>query len=421
VVESGGQAPALPQLPPAQTNSAFDFEPSGVDAQGRLRYQVRIKGGGSPFLVATSKLTPLFWVDGKDAAVYVSDAYFRANPRRTPSSIQPGDEFTLLLPPDTFIVRWQEEREENFGQRARLREYVSERGDRLRYYLTDPFPISFELLPADGSGRGIVHFHPDLAFMLGTGRMDPIRLARIVYRIPEPDLFQIESMRRLAGELKRGVPAKLELDRTRAYLDPVREALAKAGRTEPVPEPERAHLTRAIIPPNQGGPFLAVEDALGTRTSLSELPVGQVFRIEHHRDGTVRVLYKTGPGDAMGKRDPYLLRENERWSAIYRRATPTADTPIKWGPGEPSDLEPYPTARDPLARRNDPEHRYDYLVPGRVLVVTFAPVRRHSDLKAELEFRNLVSGLREKYKTQIEQAIALLEGQKSEDRSQKSE
>jgi hypothetical protein len=113
--------------------------------------------------VAAGKLTPLFELEGKDAAAYVSDAYFEAYPDRTPFTIQPDDEFQLAVPPDTFVVRWQEDRQEDFGHRARLREYVGERGEQLRYYLTDPFPIVYELQSAETAGRSVVHFHPDLA------------------------------------------------------------------------------------------------------------------------------------------------------------------------------------------------------------------------------------------------------------------
>lgn len=403
--EAGGTAPSSMALPPAQAASGFDVEPLGLDGQGRRLYRVRIKAGGSPALVALSLLTPLFRADGKDAVAYVSEAYFRANPRRSPGSIQPGDEFLLPLPADTFVVRWQEERSESVGQPVRLREYVSERGDRLIYYLTDPFPLSYELRPADGAGRATLVLHVDLAYMLGTGRIDPVRLARLVYRVENPDIFQVERMRTLATELKPGVQARLEVDRTRTYLDAAREAFARAGRTEPVAEPERAYLTRALIEPDQGSPYLAIEDALGMRTSLAEAEEGRPFRIEYERDGTVRVSYRTGPEDALSKRDPYLLRENERWAALYHRLLPNADTPVKWGPGEPSDLDPFPSARDPLARLSDPEHRYDYLVPGRVLVLTFRPARSQADLRAELEFRDLMGGLRERFKTQIAQVL----------------
>ena len=407
----GGQALAAPSadLPPPQTSDAFDWEAAGTDGQGRLLYHVRIRAGGSPYLVATAKLTPLFQVDGKNAPSYVGDAYFQANPGRTPFSMQPGDEFTVALPADTFVVRWQEERQESFGQPARLREYVSERGDRLRYYLSDPFPIRYELLPADGAGHGVVHFSPDLAFMLGTGQTDPLRLARLVYRVTDPDIFQVEAMRRLASSLRPGVESTLDVDRGHTYLDPVREALTYAIATEPVPEPERAHLTRAIFPPDGSAPFLDAEDALGAHTDLAELPDGQAFRIEYLWDGTVRVDYKTGPDDARGKRDPYLLRENERWTALYQRLAPKADNPIKWGPGEPADLDPFPTARDPSQRSRAPAAAYDYLLPGRVLTLTFRPVRFQSDLLAELEFRGLLREVRERYRDQIDEVAGLLE------------
>jgi hypothetical protein len=415
VSPGAGSHPVLPQppspaarldtLPPRQPNGAFDFEPAGRDEQGRLLYRVRIRPGGSPYLVARSMLTPLFMVDGKDAAAYVNDAYFRAHPNRTPSSIQPGDEFLLPLPPDTFVVRWQEEREERFSHRGRLREYVSERGDRLYYYLTDPFPIRYEFQLAESHGRSAIHFHPDLAFLLETGRTDPLRLAQLVYRVPNPDIFQVEAMRGLVAGVRPGVGATLEIDRTHTHLDPVREALPQAIRTERVAEPERAHLLRAVFAPDSPVPFVAVEDALGTRTNLDELSDGRVFRIEYHRDNTVRVYYKTGQDDTLGKRDPYQLRENERWSTLCQALAPGVDGPIKWGPGEPSDLNPFPTARDPRQRQPNPRESYDYLLPGRVLVLTFRPVRFKSDLRAAIAFRDVLGEVRERYRGQIDAAL----------------
>jgi hypothetical protein len=403
------QRPAV-ELPQPQVSRWFDFQPVGADGMGRLQYKVTINAGGAPSLVAASKLTPLFRVDGQDAVSYVSAAYFQSNPGRTPNSIQPGDSFLLTLPADTFVVRWQQNLEEHLAHHGYLTEYVSERGDRLRYYLTDPFPLRFELLAVDAPERAVIQFHPDLSFMLQTGKTDPTRLAKLVYRVEEPDIFQVERMRKLATTLKDGVPASMEVDRTRQFLDPVREAMTRAERLEPVAEPERAHLTRAIVPAEADLPFLAVEDSLGTRTSLADVEAGRVFRIEYGRDGTVRVSYQTGPEDAMGKRDPYLLRENERWEALYRRlsAQRERDLPIKWGPAEPADLDPFPTARDPLARSQDPKRQYDYLAPGRVIVLTFRPVRLLADLRTELEFKELLSTLRDRYRTQLVQLADFL-------------
>jgi hypothetical protein len=406
-VLSQPSSPPVPvdKLPPRQTTGAFDFEPAGVDNQGRLLYRIRIRPGGSPYLVARAMLTPLFLVDGKDAAAYVNDAYFREHPDRSPSTIQPGDEFILPLPSDAFVVRWQEEREEHFGHRGRLREYVSERGDRLLYYLTDPFPIRHELQPAESNGRSTIEFHPDLAFLLESGRTNPLRLAQLVYRVPDPDIFQVEAMRALVAGVRPGVATTLEIDRTHTHLDPVREVLPQAIRTERIAEPGRAHLQRAVFAPETPGPFVAVEDALGTHSNLAELPDGRVFRIEYHRGGTVRVYYKTGQDDALGKRDPYQLRENERWSALYQTLAPSADNPIKWGPGEPADLEPFPTARDPHQRLRVPRDSYDYLVPGRALVLTFRPLRFASDLRATIAFHEFLGEVRERYRGQIEAAL----------------
>jgi hypothetical protein len=401
-----GPPPPPVALPPEQTSPAFAFQSAGTDDQGRRLYRVRIGPGGSPSLVAKSKLTPLFQLDGKDAAAYVSDAYFESHPDRTAFTIQPDDDFLLAVPPDTFVVRWQDERQEDFGHHARLREYVGERGEQLRYYLSDPFPIVYELQSAETAGRGVVHFHPDLAYLLKSQQTDPVRLAQLVYRVPDPDIFQVEAMRRLATDAQSGVVATLEIDRTHTYLDPIREALHYAVRTEPVAEPERSHLVRAVFAADAPVPFLAVEDVLGTRTSWAELEDGRVWRIEYQHNGTVHLLYKTGRDDALGRRDPYQFRENERWAALYRTLAPSADGPVKWGPGEPADLEPFPTARDP--RQQDPQS-FDYLVPGRMLLLTFRPIRFQADVRAQTEFRAVLRDAREHFRDQIELALQALD------------
>jgi hypothetical protein len=404
----GASAPAVP-LPPALPTKGFEFEPAGADGQGRQLYKVRIGQNGSPFLVADAKLTPLFNSDGKNGPAYVAEAYFHDNPSRSPRSIQPGDEFMLPLPAETFVVRWQDERDEDVGLPARLREYVSERGDKLRFYLTDPYPIRWELLPATGEGRATLRLSADLAFMLGSGRLDQYKLTQVIFRVAEPDLFQLATIRRLIGELRNGVESSLEVDRTHTYLDPVREAMLGAQWIEPVGDPQRTHLTRAVFQPNQRSPFVAVEDALGTRSSLVDLPAGGVFRLEYYVDGLVRAYYKTGEDDSMGRRDPYALRENERWAALYQRLRPGTNTPVKWGPGEPSDLDPFPTARDPRQKNKDPAAAYDYLLPNRVLVLTFQPQRFQSDQRAQQEFRDLLGDMRQRYRTQFDDLLRYVE------------
>ena len=393
------------ELPPRQPTEGFEFESAGTDASGQMLFHIRILNGGHPYQVATSKLTPLFYVDGKTSATYVAEAYFNSNPNRTPFSIQPGDEFMLALPADTFLVRWQEERDEQLGHPARLREYVSERGDRLRYYLTDSFPLRYELLSNDSNGIATIQLHPDLAYLLENGKTDILRLAQLIYRVPDPDIFQMEATRSLAATLRPGEATTIQIDRTVQHLDPVREAWSRAFRLEQVAESGKTHLTRAVFQADINDPVLAIEDAIGDRTGLGELIDGRVFRIEFNRDGSVSVFYKTGPDDARGKRDPFQIRENERWSAIYQRLAPESDPPVKWGAGQPSDLQPFPSARDPNHQASDPAQAYDYLIPGRTIVYTFQPIRTLSSVRVELEFHDLLRDIRDRYRTEIEQGL----------------
>jgi len=400
---------AAVQLPPEQTVTTYTWEDLGTDSQGRQLFRVRILSGGNPAQVALDRLTPLFSADGKDAPQYVSDAFFAANPNRKPNTIQPGDQFTLTLPADAFVVRSQSEGDEQLGQTAKVRTYVSTRGDVLRYYLTDPFPILYELDSASNPGHGQLHLSPDLAFLLNTGRTNAGSLAQLIYRVNDPDIFEVEAARSLAASAQLGVEKVIDVDRTRTYMDPVREAMADSTTVEHVDDPARSFLTRYLPADNQGAPFMAVEDALGNRTSLAGLPAGRVFRIAYDWDGTVHVYYITGPDDQLGKRDPYAQREDERWAALYQRLQPDADTPVKWGPGEASDLEPFPSARDPRQKDSSSEHAYDYLLSGRALVLTFHPIRAQSDVQAEEQLRSAMLDAREQYKEPISGALQILD------------
>lgn len=390
--------PADVTLPAEQVPVSFDFRPLDLDALGNRRFLVRMRLGGSPSLVALEKLTPLFNVDGKGPVEYVTDAFFASNPHRTPRSIQPDDELILTVPADTFVVRWQEEQEEYLFGPVRLRAYVSDRGDRLRIYLTDRFPILYELESVDKSGSALLRFHPDLAYQLGAGRLDPNGLAQLIYRVEHPDLIQVQTARKLAAEVQPGQAAELVVDRTRTYLDPVRQAMTRATIVDKVADPGRSHLTRAIFIREEVAPFLGIEDALGTRPDIGELPAGQVFRIEYGRDGVVRVSYLTGDDDERGRRDPYQLRENERWAAIYNQYLDSDAAPVAWGPGEPSDIAPFPTARDPNRRFQSGERSYDYLVANRAIMLTFRPIRTRADTRTEAELSQAFREIGKQYK-----------------------
>jgi hypothetical protein len=361
-------------------------------------------------MVAAQKLTPLFDVDGKNAAQYVGEAYFQANPGRTPQSMQPGDEFVLAIPPDTFLVRWQQEQTVDVLGPTRVHDYLSERGDRLRVYLDQRIPIEYALEPAGGSGRATLRLSGDLTYLLGAGRLNPIGLARLVYQVPDPDLYQVMEMRQLAEKVKPGQSTEITVDRTRKYLDPVREAMAQALTVEPVPDSDRDYLKRAVFAPEQGLPYFAVEDALSERTDIADLPRGQVFRIEYGRDGVVRVSYLTGDDDRRGRRDPFKLREAARWADLYERFLPGPNSPVAWGPGEPSDLDSFPTARDPNRRVQDGERSYDYLMSGRAIVLTFRPTRSKADVLAGAELRETLRSLRDEYHDDLVHALSLLEG-----------
>jgi hypothetical protein len=109
----------------------------------------------------------------------------------------------------------------------------------------------------------------------------------------------------------------------------------------------------------------------------------------------------TGDDDGRGKRDPYALRENDRWAALYADHVGGDRSPVAWGPGEPSDIDSFPTARDPFRRYQEGERSFDYLLPGRAILLTFRPTRTQGDLYAEAELRDVLSTLRNQYHDDI--------------------
>jgi hypothetical protein len=265
-------------------------------------------------------------------------------------------------------------------------------------------------LQHSGSHLATIVFHRELAYQLTSGRTDTNRLAQLIYRVEDPDIYQVEATKDLVGKVLAGQHIALEVDRSRRYLDPVREAMQYAASTERVTDRDRSHLTRAIFSHPSESHFAAIEDSLGTATNVEQLASGQVFRIEYYWDGKVRVYYKTGADDAMGKRKPDLLRENERWAALYERVLgPFGDWPVRWSTSEPADLDRFPSARDPRFKSPSEEHAYDYLVAGRVLVLTFRPIRNYVESQQDNAVFSGMKEAREKFRDQIEGIFGLVE------------
>src|SRR5207253_2717358 len=161
------------------------------------------------------------------------------------------------------------------------------------------------------------------------GRLNATQLAQAVYRVPDPDLFQMRGIRNFVETVTPGVVATMTVDRSQPYLDPVRNAISKAASSVRVAERSRSHLTRYSFAPGSNTPFAAVEDALGSEADISRVPGGEVFRIEYGWDGVVHVFYRTGPDDARGKRDPYQLLESDRWGKVYGQLGLSEDYPVR--------------------------------------------------------------------------------------------
>ena len=77
---------------------------------------------------------------------------------------------------------------------------------------------------------------------------------------------------------------------------------------------------------------------------------------------------------------------------------------MKWGAGQPADLNPFPTARDPRQKREGDDLSYDFLIPGRALVLTFQPIRWDSDIKAEQELKDSLHQMQDQFRSGLEQS-----------------
>jgi hypothetical protein len=386
--------------PMDSSGAGFGFESLGFDDAGWRQFVVTIRPGGSPAGVAEAKFTPLFSVDGKDPITYVTEAFFQANPGRRPTTIQPGDAFPLLVPPDTFVVHNAALRQDAIIRSAQVAEFVSDHGDQLRYYLTDPFPIRYEIASGTAPALWTVHLHPELSLLATAGRTNPVHLARLIYRVSDPDILQVEGARQL---LENDAPRVIVVDRSQTHLDVARQFDQLAVATQRVPERGLGHLMRRIFPPDQGVPFMAVEDA----TEVDDAREGTVVRVEYRWDGSVRVIYRTGRDDTKGKRDPYRRRENERWAALYAAHGDDPETrPIKWGAGIPSDFPPFPSARDPWQQTDS----YDFLVAGRYLVLTYLPMRYSNGQDSGPDVLGMVGAIRERYGREIGTLIGFVDG-----------
>ena len=199
-------APAAPRvtLPPEQRPTRSTGSRSGPTRPAMAAVQGDASAvGGSPSLVALEKLTPLFNVDGKGPVEYTTEAFFAAEPASDPA-LDPAGRRVRADGACRHVrgaLAGGATRTAMFGQ-TRLRDYVSDRGDRLRLYLTDRFPILYELGPWTRPGQALLRFHPDLAYLLGSGRLDPLGLARLMYRVEHPDLVQMQITRKLAAEVQ---------------------------------------------------------------------------------------------------------------------------------------------------------------------------------------------------------------------------
>ena len=106
-----------------------------------------------------------------------------------------------------------------------------------------------------------------------------------------------------------------------------------------------------FAPDDQDNPFVQVEDALGDQNDPGAFP--KEFRLAFYRDGTVRKYVVTESGDTMATLNK---PDTARWQKVLPSVT-------DWQQGTVEPLPPF----------TPPVNQVGSLIPGRLLVLSFAP------------------------------------------------
>jgi hypothetical protein len=142
--------------------------------------------------------------------------------------------------------------------------------------------------------------------------------------------------------------ARVTVDLARKYLDDFRN---ERERATSVKDAEGGKKVYTFGPDDRDNPFVRVEDGVGDRNDPGAFP--KEFRLAFYRDGSVRRYAVTDYGDTPGR---WAKPDTARW----REVLPAVEG---WGPGTVEALPPFAPAVNEVGA----------LIPGRLLVVRFAP------------------------------------------------
>ena len=315
---------------PVLAQAAAELKPLGSDEARQVdRYQVILHPGAALWDVANTYL-PLTALDQGDAKAYelVLESFQRAFPGRSPGQLQPDDTFTLEVPSGTFVT-------EKLARDPNSITLSSFQGDQLTYYTRHPSVI-YRLVRKEA---------PDKAEIKLTGQAgSAAELAREIYQTDPPDFIQVRMIRAALNDPN----ARVTVDLTRKYLDDFRNYRERATS---VKDAEGGKKIYTFGPDDRDNPFVQVEDAVGDQNDPGAFP--KEFRLAFYRDGTVRKYMVTESGDALSTLNK---PDTARWQKVLPSVT-------DWQQGAVEPLPPF----------TPPVNQAGSLIPGRLLVLSFAP------------------------------------------------
>jgi hypothetical protein len=316
--------------PPLAAAELVEIRPLGRDASGQYeRYRVTLLPGATLWDLAYHYL-PLVSLEQSEAQAYqlVAEGFQQTFPDRKPDAVKPEDSFTLEVPLGTFVTR-------QFTREGSIYHYQSFAGDQLTYYARHPTLVS----------RLIRHEAPNRAEVSLTGDASSVvELTREIYEVDQPDFLQVRMVRGALSDNK----ARVVVNLNKKYLDDFRNYRERAVRTEPG---EAGRTVYTFAPDDADNPFLRVEDAIGNEADPAAFP--RDLRLAFYRDGSVRRLLLTETGDAISQLNQ---PDTGRWQQHLPE--------IKgWQPGTVEALAPF----------TPPVNQAGQLIPGRLLVLHFAP------------------------------------------------
>ncbi len=315
---------------PARAEDLAKVRALGADEARHVdRYRVTIGPGATLWDIAQTYL-PLIALDQGDQQAYqlVLAGFQQQFPGRSPAALQPGDEFSLEVPSGTFVTQTITRDQHAIVYRSFL-------GDELTYYPRDP-ALLYRLIRHDAPGKAEVR--------LSAQEGSPVDFARAIYEVDAPDFIQVRTVRAALQDRNQRVLVDLE----HKYLDEFRNYRDRAKQVRNGEEGRKVYL---FDPGDLDVPFVQVEDGIGDENDPANFP--HLLRVAWYRNGIVERYVLTEPGDTVSE-----------WTApdaeVWKQVLPSVKG---WKEGKVQSLPPFPS---PLTDDGQ-------LIPGRIMVIRFAP------------------------------------------------